>query len=98
MARLQQGERIVEVLKQDKNAPVAVELQVAIIYAVVNDLLREIPVADIRRFEEELFDYLTATQEELLSFIRTTGTLDDEHTQKLREVILSVKANFLGAE
>ena len=98
MARLQQGERIVEVLKQDKNAPVAVELQVAIIYAVVNDLLREIPVADIRRFEEELFDYLTATQEELLSFIRTTGTLDDEHTQKLREVILSVKAKFLGAE
>ncbi len=93
-ARLEQGERIVEVLKQDKNSPVAVELQVVIIYAVVNDLLRDIPVADIRRFESELFEYLTATKEDLLSFIRTTGTLDDEHTQIMREAILACKADF----
>ncbi len=95
-ARLEQGERIVEVLKQDKGAPVAVELQVAIIYAVVNGLLRDIPTADIRAFETELFDYLTATQEALLAFIRDTGTLDDEHTAALREAILACKGKFLG--
>ncbi len=95
-ARLEQGERIVEVLKQDKGAPVAVELQVAIIYAVVNGLLRDIPTADIRAFEAELFDYLTATQEVLLAFIRDTGTLDDEHTAALREAILACKGKFLG--
>ncbi len=94
-ARLEQGERIVEVLKQDKNAPVAVELQVVIIYAVVNDLLRDIPTADIRRFESELFEYLTATKEDLLAFIRSTGTLDEEHTQMMREAVLACKANFV---
>ena len=95
-ARLAQGERIVEVLKQDKNAPVAVELQVAIIFAVVNDLLREIPVGDIRAFEGELFEYLTATREELLAFIRETGTLDDEHTAALKDAILACKEKFLA--
>jgi len=42
-ARLEQGQRIVEVLKQNRNSPIEVELQVAIIYAVVNNMLAEIP-------------------------------------------------------
>ncbi len=95
-ARLAQGERIVEVLKQDRNAPVPVELQIAIIYAVVNDLLKEIPVSDISRFEKELFEYLVATQDELLGDIRATGVLTDETTAELREAILACKEKFLG--
>ncbi|MBO5649665.1 MAG: F0F1 ATP synthase subunit alpha, partial [Clostridia bacterium] len=53
--RLEQGARIVEVLKQDRNAPLPVELQIIIIYAVTNNLLAQIPVDQIRRFERELF-------------------------------------------
>ena len=68
-ARLEQGARIVEVLKQKRNSPIAVELQVAIIYAVVNNMLREIPTADVHRFEEELFEYLIAVKADLLSTI-----------------------------
>ncbi len=97
-ARLDQGKRIVEVLKQDRNSPVAVELQVAIIYAVVNNLLKDVPVEDIRRFEEELFDYLVATREELLASIRETGTLTDETSEQLRDAIVVCKSKFLNLE
>ena len=94
-ARLEQGARIVEVLKQNRNSPIAVELQVAIIYAVVNNMLREIPVADVHRFEEELFEYLTAVKSDLLESIRETGELTPETTEQLKESILSVKEKFI---
>ena len=97
-ARLEQGQRIVEVLKQNRNSPISVELQVAIIYAVVNNLLKEIEIEDIHRFEEELFEYLVATKEELLSSIRNTGALTDETTEELREAIIYCKNKFLNKE
>ena len=95
-ARLEQGQRIVEVLKQGRNSPIAVELQVAIIFAVVNNMLKDIPVADISAFEEELFEYLVATKDELLSSIRETGELTPETTEELKAAILSVKEKLLS--
>ena len=93
-ARLDQGARIVEVLKQGRNSPIAVELQVAIIYAVVNNMLKEIAVEDINRFESELFEYLTAVKSELLATIRETGNLSDESEAELKAAILAVKEKF----
>ena len=97
-ARLDQGARIVEVLKQDRNSPIDVELQVAIIYAVVNNLLKEIPVADVSRYQDELFEYLTATKDELLKSIRETGTLSPEGEAELKEAIIYTKDKFLGKD
>ena len=96
-ARLDQGQRIVEVLKQDRNSPVAVELQVAIIYAVVNNMLKGIAVEDVSRFEKELFEYLVATKEDLLRAIRETGVLSDDNTAELKEAILTVLERFAKA-
>ncbi len=96
-ARLEQGERIVEVLKQNRNAPIAVELQVAIIYSVVNNLLADVPVNRINDFESDLFEYLIATKGELLSSIRETGLLPDEAAGELSEAIAHVKKKFLDA-
>ena len=93
-ARLDQGARIVEVLKQGRNTPIAVELQVAIIYAVVNNMLKEIDVADVSRFESELFEYLTAVKGDLLAAIRETGNLSDESEAELKAAILTVKEKF----
>ena len=93
-SRLDQGARIVEVLKQGRNSPIAVELQVAIIYAVVNNMLKEIAVEDISRFESELFEYLTAVKSELLTSIRETGNLSDESEEELKAAILAVKEKF----
>ncbi len=93
-ARLAQGRRIVEVLKQDRNSPVPVELQVAIIYAVVNNLLKDVPVEKIHDFESELFDTLTAVYDALLERIRTTGQLTKEDEDELREAIAATKERF----
>ena len=93
-SRLDQGARIVEVLKQGRNTPIAVELQVAIIYAVVNNMLKEIEVEDVSRFESELFEYLTAVKSDLLATIRETGNLSDESEAELKAAILTVKEKF----
>ncbi len=94
-ARLEQGARIVEVLKQGKNSPIAVELQVAIIYAVVNGLLSDIELADISRFESELFEHLRAAKDELLASIRDTGVLTPEAEAELKSAIIAFKEKFL---
>ena len=95
-ARLEQGKRIVEVLKQNRNSPIPVELQVAIIYAVTNNLLKDIKVEDISAFEEGLFEYLTSVKSEVLEPIRLTGNLTNEETDALKEAILAFKDKFLS--
>ena len=95
-ARLAQGARIVEILKQDRNSPVDVELQLCIIYAVVNDLLADVPVERIREFEAALFDYLTVQRPAILENIRDTKQLTKENEEMLRKAILDCKAQFLG--
>ncbi len=96
MARLEQGKRIVEVLKQKRNSPIAVPLQIAIIYSVVNNLLSDVPTEKIAAFETELFEYLTATKEDLLDAIKTNGVLSPEIEAELKEAILACKAKFLA--
>ncbi|MBQ7406178.1 MAG: F0F1 ATP synthase subunit alpha [Clostridia bacterium] len=93
-ARLAQGERIVAVLKQGKNAPVPVELQVAILYAVTNNLLADVKVEDVAQFEAALFDHLTANEEALLSEIRESGVLSDESMEILKKAIATCKKNL----
>ena len=94
-ARLAQGERIVEVLKQNRNTPIAVELQIAIIYAVVNNMLREVEKEDVGRFEEALFEYLTSNKGELLRQIREGGVLTEAIEAELKEAINHCKETFV---
>lgn len=94
-ARLVQGERIVEVLKQDRNAPVPVELQVAIIYAVVNNYLSDVKVSDIKEYEKELFFELTSYNEDLLTAIRSGEGLDEKNKSKLEEALKNFTDKFI---
>ena len=94
-ARLALGDRIVQVLGQDKRAPVAVELQVAILYAVVNGLLNDIPVERIRAFEGKLFERLRQKHADVLAKIAETGDLDKENEQALRAAIVDCAAAFM---
>ena len=93
-ARLALGERIVQVLGQDKRSPVAVELQVAILYAVVNGLLNNIPVERVRAFEAGLYDVLRQKHTDILSAIAETGDLSKENEAALRQAILDFAADF----
>ena len=94
-ARLAQGARIVEVLKQNRNAPIRTELQVCIIYAVVNDLLSDVPVERISEFEQALFEHLTVQQPEIPENIRATQQLTKELETELRQAIEVCKERFI---
>lgn len=91
--QLTRGSRLVELLKQGQYAPVAVEKQVVVIFAGVNGYLDEIPVGDIRRFEQEFVSYLESRHQGLLDDIRTKKVLDDGMKEKLTEVINTFKQN-----
>lgn len=97
-ARLEQGARIVEALKQNQNAPVPVEKQVAILYAVTKGVLESVKVEDVNVYESGLYTYLDtdAAGVEVMQEIRSTGKLEQETEQKLRSVLDAYTENFLN--
>ena len=97
-ARLEQGARIVEVLKQSQNAPVPVEKQVAILYAVTKGILEKVNVEDVSEYESGLYTYLDADAAglEVMQLISSTGKLEPETEEKLRHVLETYTENFLN--
>lgn len=93
--RLEQGARIVEVLKQDRNAPVDVAYQVCILYAVIGGYLKDVPVERIREFETELYPWMEANAADVLSAIRETKDLSKETEALLNKAITTRVAEFL---
>ena len=85
--QLARGARTVELLKQPQYAPMAVESQVAAIYAVTNGFLDKIPVEDVRAWELGFHERLAADDSGVLSSIRDTGKLTDELREALDKVI-----------
>ena len=95
-ARLAQGERIVAVLKQDRNSPIPVEKQVCILYAVTRDYLKEVAVEDVKEYEKGLYEYMDAHGTEALSAIRTTGKLEEETEKALAAALDDYTRQFLN--
>ena len=93
-SRLANGERIVEVLKQPQNAPISMEHQVMIIYAVVNGLLDDVCVEDIATLQDGLFAYVDTRFPEVTASIRNTGDLSDATAETLRGAVLEYKRAF----
>ena len=89
-ARLALGERIVEVLKQNKNSPVRVGCQVAIIYAAINGYLNHIEVSKIKEYENELYEKLEHEYEALLERFES-GYAEDSDFELLKEALLKMQ-------
>ena len=92
--KLAQGERLKEILKQPQYQPMPVEKQVIIIYAAINKYLMDIPVADILRFQNELFEFIDTKYPEIPGSIAATHVMDDEKEKKLIKAIEECKASF----
>ena len=92
--QLARGERTVEVLKQPQYQPMAVEKQVAAIYAVTNGYLDDVPVERIRAWERGFHEYLAAQAPDVLSGLREEKVLSDELEQKLIRSIKQYGATF----
>ena len=94
--RLDQGARIVEVLKQGKSEPLDVAHQVAIFYAVTGGYLADVPVEKIHDFEVKLYPWLDANHPQVLENIRKTGKLSDEDNEELQAAIAERVADYLA--
>jgi F-type H+-transporting ATPase subunit alpha len=104
-AQLDRGVRLVEILKQGQYVPLPVEKQILIVYAANNvpvdkgkAHLDDVPVADIRRFEEELYKYVDAKHPTLLSDIATRKVLDDDIKARADKAISDFKKKFMALE
>ena len=95
--RLEQGARIVEVLKQKQNAPVPVEKQVAILYAVSKGILSKVATEDVGLYEEGLYTWLDtdARGAEVMQAIQQTGKLEKETEEKLKSALEVYTESFL---
>jgi F-type H+/Na+-transporting ATPase subunit alpha len=95
-AQLNRGRRLVEILKQPQYAPLAVEKQVAIIYAATKGFLDDVPVEEVRRYEEDLYRFLETRQAGVLSGIAEKKILDDEVKGALEGALAEFGKSFMA--
>jgi len=94
--QLARGARTVELLKQPQYQPVRVETQVAVIFAVTNGYIDDVPVDRVRQWERGFHETLTAKHPEILTGIREGKELTDELTKKLIAAIQGYTAAFVA--
>jgi F-type H+-transporting ATPase subunit alpha len=92
--QLTRGARLVEILKQPQYEPLAVERQVAIIYAATNGYMDTVALADVRAYETELYRLLESQHPEILTGIRDKKQLDDQLKAALDATVKTFTADF----
>jgi len=97
LQQLARGQRMVELLKQGQYAPLTVEKQVAIIFAGSQGLLDDLPVDQVRPFEEFLYPYLERKNAQLLPEIANKKELTDELREALTKALTAAKSEFIAA-
>ncbi len=92
--QLERGQRITEVLKQPQFEPMELGQQVAIMYAVINGFLDDVPIDKVKSWETEFHTFLGAAHPEIRRQIMETGQLDDEAQENLKKAIEEFKKAF----
>jgi len=96
-ARLNRGARLMEILKQGVNEPLPVEKQVVSIYTATKGFLDDIEVSDVRRFEQELLDYIDSNEQAIYQSITDTKDLTKDNEEALKNAIEKFKKGFAGS-
>ncbi len=92
--RLERGKRIVELFKQHQYKPLTVEVQVAVLWTVQNELLDDVPVDKVKDFQDKLAEFLTTRKTDLLTKVRTKGALDEELNAALKSAVTEFKQTY----
>src|SRR5215475_2111791 len=93
-AQLDRGARLVELLKQPQYSPYPVERQVVSVWAGTGGYLDDVPVDDVRRFENDFLDYLQRSHDGVYASIRETGQLGDDTATSLKDAIEEFRKGF----
>jgi F-type H+-transporting ATPase subunit alpha len=96
-AQLNRGQRLVELLKQNQFSPLPFSKQILIIFAGTGGFLDDLPVNQVRDFEQELYKYVDATNSALLRTIMEKKVLDDALKAQLTDVIKQAKQQFVAS-
>jgi F-type H+/Na+-transporting ATPase subunit alpha len=96
-AQIDRGKRIMEVFKQPQYNPIPVEAQVAVIWAVQNGYVDQVPVERIKEFQNQLTDFLTTRKVELLARIRRKRALSEPLKAELKRATDEFSESWKGA-
>jgi F-type H+-transporting ATPase subunit alpha len=97
-AQLARGVRLVEILKQPQYRPQALEVEVISVWAGTTGRLDEVPVEDVRRFDEEFMDYVRREHSAIADTIRSTGELSEDTISGLDAAMDTFKRTFTTTE
>ncbi len=93
-AQLERGARMVELLKQGQYSPYSLERQIVSIWAGTSGELDSVAVADIRRFESELLDFIGRERKDIFTVISETKQLEDDTIAKMKSAVADFKKQF----
>ena len=93
-AQLERGARMVELLKQGQYSPYSLERQIVSIWAGTTGKLDDVAVADIRRFETELLDFIGRERKDIFTVISETKQLEDDTVAKMESAVADFKKQF----
>lgn len=94
--RIEKGKRIIEVLKQEQYVPMSVEKQIIMLYATTNGFLDNIKVKNVRRFEEELLEYVDTHYRDLLKDIAKQKRITVEIKNEIEKCINDFNRGFIN--
>jgi F-type H+-transporting ATPase subunit alpha len=89
--KIERGKRTVEVLKQGQYEPISVENQVAVLYALTNGFIDEVPVEKVTEWEAEFSKFMNASHRDVLDEIKEAGAISEELEEKLKKAISEFK-------
>jgi F-type H+-transporting ATPase subunit alpha len=93
-AQIERGKRIIEVFKQPQYNPIAIEVQVAVLWTVQNGLMDDAPVDRIKDFQIKLTDFLTTRKADLLGKISKEKALSDALANELKAAVTEFKQTY----
>lgn len=92
--QLARGERTVEILKQGQYAPMDVEDQVLILFALTNGYLDDIEVKDLQRFEKDYLEFIHSNCADIIEDLKKTKDIDEKSEQKIKNALERFKKSF----
>ena len=91
LQQLNRGKIMVEILKQNQYIPMSIAHQISVIFAGVNGFMDDLEISQVSKFESDLVEFLNSNNQELLDTITSTGKLDDDSKNNLKDTL----ANFV---